>query len=117
MNSFRAALAMLLLSTVCGFGQELKKLTHNEALNAVTSRVEPAYPAIARQLKVEGSVELEAVVTESGSVEQVKIVSGNAILTPPAAAALKQWKFKPFTADGKPVKAAAPITFNFHLGN
>ena len=71
----------------------------------MTTKVPPDYPAIARQLKIEGAVELEAVVTESGAVEKVNIVSGNPVLTRPASDAVKKWKFAPFTSDGKAVKA------------
>lgn len=118
MIRFCAALVLAAACAVSGWSQEAaKKVTRSEALNAVQSRVEPEYPSIAKQLKVQGVVELEALVGENGKVEDVKIVSGNAVLTAPATAALKKWKFAPFTADGRAVKALAPVNFNFHLGN
>ena len=67
-----------------------RKVTKSEGLNAVTTRVPPEYPAIARQLKIEGAVELEVVVTEGGMVEKVNIVSGNPVLTRPASEAVKK---------------------------
>ena len=60
-----------------------KKVTKNEGLNAVTSKVSPDYPPIARQLKIVGDVELEVLVAETGTVEKVNIVSGNPVLTRP----------------------------------
>lgn len=118
MIRFCAGFVLAAAFAVSGWSQEAaKKVTRNEALNAVQSRVEPEYTGIAKQLKVQGVVELEALVGESGRVEEVKIVSGNPVLTAPAAAALRKWKFAPFTADGKAVKALAPVNFNFHLGN
>jgi TonB family protein len=108
------ALATFLLST--GVAQEApKKVTKAEGLNAVTTKVAPEYPPIARQLKIEGAVELEAVVTEAGVVEKVNIVSGNPVLTRPASDAIKKWKFAPFTSDGKAVKALVPVTLSFKL--
>jgi len=99
-----------------GFGQEgVKKITRAEAMQAATSKVQPEYPPIARQLKVEGTVELEALIGENGKVEKVTIVSGNAMLTRAGADALKQWKFTPFTEDGKPVKALAQMAFAFKM--
>jgi len=92
-----------------------KKVTKNEGLNAVTTKVPPDYPAIARQLKIEGAVELEVVVTEAGVVEKVNIVSGNPVLTRPASDALKKWKFAPFIADGKAVKALVPVSVSFKM--
>jgi TonB family protein len=108
------ALAVFLLST--GLAQEApKKVTKAEGLNAVTTKVAPEYPPIARQLKIEGAVELEAVVTESGAVEKVNIVSGNPVLTRPASDAIKKWKFAPFTSDGKAVKALVPVSLSFKM--
>ena len=70
---------------------------------------------MAKQLKIDGSVELEALVAESGAVEKVSIISGNPVLTRPAAEAVKKWKFAPFTADGKAVKALVPISMSFKM--
>jgi len=92
-----------------------KKVSKSEGLNAATTKVPPDYPAIARQLKIEGPVELEALVTETGVVEKVNIVSGNPVLTRPASDAVKKWKFAPFTADGKAVKALVPVTLSFKM--
>ena len=104
--------AAALLTVAYGQDQE-KKLTRTEALSAVASKVDPQYPAVARELKILGEVSLEAVVSESGSVEKVNIISGNPILTKAGADALMKWKFKPVVADGKPVKALAPVGFDF----
>ena len=92
-----------------------KKVTRNEGLNAVTSKVSPDYPSIARQLKIVGDVELEVIVTDSGTVEKVNILSGNPVLTRPASEALKKWKYAPFTTDGKAVKALVPVTLSFRM--
>jgi TonB family protein len=92
-----------------------KKLTRAEALGAVVSKVQPDYPPVAKQLKLQGEVDLEAVVSENGTVEQVNILSGNPVLTHPAAEALKKWKFTPFSEDGKSVKALAPVVMSFKL--
>src|SRR5450759_1004980 len=112
------ALAALCLST--GFAQEApqaapKKISKSDGLNAVTAKVSPEYPAIAKQLKIEGPVELEALVSESGAVEKVNILSGNPVLTRPASDAVKKWKFAPFTSDGKAVKALVPVSMSFKM--
>lgn len=109
-----AALAALLLGL--GYAQEApKKVTKSEGLNALTTKVAPEYPPIARQLKIEGSVELEALVTESGAVEKVNIVRGNPVLTRPASDAVKKWKYVPFTSEGKAVKAVVPVSLSFKM--
>jgi periplasmic protein TonB len=108
------ALAALFLGL--GFAQDApKKVSKSEGLNAATTKVTPEYPPIAKQLKIEGAVELEALVTETGTVEKVNIVSGNPVLTRPASDAVKKWKFAPFTSDGKTVKAVVPVSLTFKM--
>src|SRR5436309_2839650 len=74
-----------------------KKITQAEALNAVVSKVQPEYPAMAKQLRISGAVELDVMIGENGAVESVTPISGNPVLTRPTADALKKWKFKPFS--------------------
>ena len=105
----KTACFLLIALATAGFCEDgAKKLTR-----AVVSRVEPEYPAFARQLKIAGEVNLEAVLKEDGTVEKVNVVDGNPVLTKAGAEALMKWKFKPVTADGKPVKALAPVTMSF----
>jgi TonB family protein len=104
-----------LLGSVASAQDAPKKITKSEALGAVASKVMPNYPNIARQLKVQGSVELNVIIAQNGSVSKVEIVSGNPMLTTAAADAVKQWKFRPFTEDGKPIQVSAPMSVDFKL--
>jgi len=107
---------VLTVLACAGLAQDApKKVSKSEGLSAATTKVQPEYPPMAKQLKIEGPVELEALVSESGVVEKVNIVSGNPVLTRPAADAVKKWKFAPFTADGKAVKALVPVALSFKL--
>jgi protein TonB len=105
---------LLVLVTAAYCEDGAKKLTRAEALNAAVNKVEAEYPPLAKQLKISGSVELEAVIAEDGTVEKVNIVAGNPVLTKAGVEALKKWKFKPVMADGKAVKALAPVIFDFN---
>jgi periplasmic protein TonB len=108
--------ASALVLTLAGWGQnQPKKLSKSEATEAAVSKPSPVYPAIARQLKIQGEVELEAVIATDGTVEEVHVVSGNPILTKPAAETVKKWKFNPIKDGDKPVKALAPISIAFKL--
>jgi protein TonB len=104
-----------LLGAVASAQDAPKKITKSEALSAVATRVQPDYPSVARQLKVQGTVELSVLVAENGSVAKVEIVSGNPMLTVSAVDALKRWKFRPFIEDGKPIQVLAPVTVDFRL--
>ena len=110
------AIALVAVALVAATAQDApKKITKAEALSAIASKVQPAYPPVARQLKIQGVVELAVIVAEDGSVAKVEIVSGNPMLTGPAAEAVKHWKFKPFTEDGKPIRVTAPIALDFKI--
>lgn len=110
---------LILTGTFLAFSSMLsaqeKKLSHAEALSAAISKPQPDYPAVARQLKVEGTVELNATVGEDGTVEKADVVSGNPILAKAAQETLKKWKFSKMTEDGKPVKFLANVAFTFKL--
>ncbi len=100
--------------SAAAFGQEpAKRLSKAEAMSAAVTKVEPEFPVIAKQLRIQGTVELEAVVSEAGAVEKVNILSGNPVLTRPAMEALKKWKFTPVLVEGKAVKALAAVAFTF----
>jgi TonB family protein len=117
-KAVKAAFCLMLGLSVAALGQDgAKKLTRAEALTLAVSKVDPEFPAMAKQLRINGAVDLEAVVSESGAVEKVTIVNGNPILTKAGADALMKWKFKPSTADGKPVKVVAPVQFVFKAGS
>lgn len=90
-----------------------KKVTMAEAMSAATTKVQPEFPPLAKQLHISGSVELDVVIGENGSVESVSPLNGNPVLTKPATEAVKKWKFKPFVDGGSPVKAQAAIKFSF----
>ncbi len=85
----------------------------DDALKAVLQKTQPEYPAMAKQMHITGRVDVEVTIDTDGSVAEVRVVSGNALLTPAVTSALKKWKFSPFTADGAPTKAVAPIGFDF----
>ena len=59
---------------------------------AAIEKPAPAYPLAARQLKISGDVHVEAVVRPDGVVEDVRIVTGNPVLTKPAVEAVKKWR-------------------------
>ena len=89
------------------------RVGEDEARKAAVQKTQPTYPPIARQMNLSGRVLLDITVDTNGSVEKVDIVSGNPILAGSASQAAKQWKFQPFTADGKNTEAIIRIGFDF----
>ena len=117
MEGMTRACILTLLATLATnlCAQEVKKISKAETVAAVVRRVQPEYPTAARQLKMEGMVELKIVIDEAGGVERVAIVSGNPVLTKAASEAVKQWKFAPAKDEGKAVKAEGTINITFKL--
>jgi TonB family protein len=81
----------------------------------VTVSVPPDYPLLARQMKVQGAVSLQALISREGSIQELQILSGPAILAVAAREAVKQWHFKPYLQNGQPVETEARITVNFTI--
>jgi TonB family protein len=85
----------------------------SQAPGTLIFRVTPDYPAAALRDHIQGTVILRAVIGMDGSVQQVRIVSGNPALTSSAIEAVTKWRYTPFLLDGKPVEGETTITLNF----
>jgi TonB family protein len=85
------------------------------ALDAVARPVQPDYPLLAKQMKVQGSVVLQALIGKAGTIEDLHVLSGPAILSSAAMEAVKQWRFRPYYVSGEAVETQARITVNFTI--
>ena len=77
--------------------------------------IEASYPSLARQMKVQGSVLLEAFVGPDGGIRDLRVLSGPSILVSAALEAARQWRFKPYLQNGQPVETQAKILVNFSM--
>jgi TonB family protein len=82
---------------------------------SVSVSVPPDYPLLARQMKVQGAVSLQALISRDGTIQELQILSGPSILAAAAREAVKQWHFKPYLQNGQPVETQARITVNFTI--
>jgi TonB family protein len=76
-------------------------------------RVAPVYPAQALLLRLQGTVTLQAAITEQGTVGEVKVLGGPPTLAQSAVEAVKHWRYSPFVLDGKPVRTDIKISVDF----
>src|SRR5271169_1065271 len=81
----------------------------------ILRKVQPAYPPLARQARIQGPVVLQAEIGKDGSIQNLRLISGHPMLAPAAIEAIKQWKYKPYILNGEPVEVETTITFNFTL--
>lgn len=79
------------------------------------NRVEPQYPPLAKQMRVQGVVELMAIVGVDGRIKELTILSGHPLLTRAAADAVRRWVYKPTYLNSDPVEVMAPVTVTFRL--
>jgi protein TonB len=78
-------------------------------------KVNPTYPPLARQARIQGTVILQAQISKDGSIENLTLVSGHPMLAPAAIEAVKQWKYKPYLLNGEPVEVDTQVQVNFTL--
>ncbi|PYX07169.1 MAG: hypothetical protein DMG88_15640 [Acidobacteria bacterium] len=91
------------------------KVSQGVSQGMLIKRVQPVYPSSAKQMRLEGTVQLMASITKDGRISSVKQLSGDAILGRAAIDAVRQWKYKPYFLNGEPVEIQTQITVNFKL--
>jgi len=95
--------------------QQTLRISQGVSEGMVLKRVQPVYPAQARQMRLEGRVELQANISQSGSISGIKQLSGDQVLGRAAIDAVRQWKYKPYYLNGQPIEIQTQITVNFKL--
>ena len=89
------------------------RVSHADAVKSAIKRSIPEYNPMAKQMRIQGEVEEEVKISESGDVADVKVVTGNPMLSSTVVRAMKEWKFSPFTEAGRPAAAVANLKFTF----
>jgi len=79
-------------------------------------QVQPVYPPLARQARIQGDVVIDSVIDTQGHVTQMKVVSGSPLLVQAAMQALEQWRYQPTLLNGEPVAVDMFVTLHFQLG-
>jgi protein TonB len=78
-------------------------------------RVQPTYPPLARQARVQGTVELRAIISKAGMIENLVVVHGHPMLATSALEAVRQWRYRPYLLNNEPIEVETEITVNFVL--
>ena len=80
------------------------------------SRVQPAYPQLAIQARIQGNVVLHAIIGRDGQVSELQVLSGHPLLVSAAVEAVRQWRYSPTLLNGQAVEVETTITVSFVLG-
>ena len=81
----------------------------------IIKKVQPPYPPLARQARIQGQVILQAEISKDGTIENLRLISGHPMLAPAAIEAVKQWRYKPYLLNGEPVAVETTVMVNFSL--
>jgi protein TonB len=81
------------------------------------NRVEPVYPRQATLTGVQGAVRLHAIISKSGAIESLSVISGHPLLVGAALDAVRQWRYRPYYLNGEAVEVETFITVNFKKTN
>lgn len=106
-------LTLLLAAAALGEPAPQKTIPPAEADAHITQRVEPTVPALAKAARIRGKVKLHIVISPSGDVSSVEVISGHPILVASAVEAVKKWKYKPFAENDAPMTVATDVEIEF----
>ena len=77
---------------------------------------DPVYPPIARAAHVSGAVVMHAIISKTGTIQSLTVISGPEMLRANAVSAVQQWRYKPYLLNGDPTEVDTQITVNFSFG-
>ncbi len=78
-------------------------------------KVVPTYPAVAQAIRASGTVVLQATISRTGAIENLRVVEGPAMLRQAAVDAVKQWRYRPYLLNGQPVEVETTVDVQFKL--
>jgi periplasmic protein TonB len=89
----------------------LSKMSEGDLIRKVL----PIYPPLARSARIQGTVVLMAMISKTGAIENLRLLSGHPMLAPAAIEAVRQWRYRPYVLNNEPVEVETQITVNFSL--
>lgn len=97
--------------------QEQRRLKHSEGVQQalLVHRVEPTYSPLARQMHLEGTVQLRAIIDREGRISSLDVLGGHPLLAHAALQAVSEWRYRPTLLNGDPVEVETYITIIFRL--
>jgi TonB family protein len=81
----------------------------------IVKKVQPEYPEEARRDHIQGTVTLHEIISKTGDVMELQLISGDPVLAEAAIQAVKQWKYKAYLLQGQPIEVDTQVNVNFTL--
>ena len=95
-----------------------KKISISAGVSAgmLIQKTQPIYPPIAKAARMQGTVILQATISKTGVIENLRVVSGPAMLQQAALDAVKTWRYRPYLLNNEPVEVETTVNVIFSLG-
>ena len=91
--------AIAISTTVVTYKSVAQTSQNDEILRRAKTKVQPAYPELAKKMQISGTVKIEVMVASNGTVKEARIVGGHPVLATAALDAAKKWRFEPAAGD------------------
>jgi TonB family protein len=114
-GEYRLTLNPVLAKTAAGPAPERIRVGNMVQERNLITRVDPVYPPLAMQARIQGVVRFNVVIGKDGRVSNVTLVSGHPLLVTAARDAVRQWVYKPTLLNGEPVEVVTQVDVNFTL--
>jgi protein TonB len=92
------------------------RVSSGVATGNLINKIQPIYPAIAKAAHVQGTVILHAIISKTGTIDNLTVESGPPMLRQAAIDGVRQWRYKPYLLNGEPTEVDTTITVNFTTG-
>ncbi len=96
---------------------ERRAISELQQMAQLITRVEPRYPPLAIHIHREGRVELRAIISTSGTIESLEVITGDPFFIQSALAAVREWRYKPTILNGRPIEVDTHITVIYTLSH
>jgi periplasmic protein TonB len=94
-----------------------RSISELQQMAQLITRVEPRYPPLAIQTHHEGRVELHALISTTGTIESLEVISGDPFFIQSALAAVREWRYRPTILNGRPIEVDTRITVIYTLSH
>ena len=99
-NRIKAVLLVVLaflvvMGPIRTYSQQQQQAQNDELVRRAKTKIQPAYPEMAKKFNIAGTVKIEVVVSPNGVVKEARVVGGHPVLASSALDAAKKWRFEP----------------------
>jgi len=92
-----------------------RSVSELQQMAQLTTRVEPRYPPLAIEIHREGRVELHAIISTTGTIKSLEVISGDPLFIQSALAAVHEWRYRPTILNGQSIEVDTRITVIYTL--